>query len=377
MAENEQGAEKTEAPTQRRREDAREKGQRLNSRELSTALSVVAGAVWLWNWGPDLGALLMQSLREGLSLSAGEHWRQDPVERIWVLVMDLLMPMLALAGIVLLVILVGQIGLGGLSFNLTLIQPKMSRLNPMNGFKRMFGKQGLVELSKAALKAALIGAISWWLLSSSLPFLAGLSAIPLEAAIPAVGAKALTLFMWLCGGLLLIAAIDVPVQAKRWIEQLKMSKQEVIDEAKQQEGSAEVKQAIRRMARDAMKRANRQQIGESTVVLTNPTHFAVALRYRPGEDAAPVIMARGRGLVAEVIRELAAESGVPILSYPSVARSIYFTGRVGTVIKPELYAAVATILAFVLRVGGGAVQPDAEAPIGTRFDERGVREDPQ
>lgn len=179
-------------------------------------------------------------------------------------------------------------------------------------------------------------------------------------------------------GLKRIAAIDLPVQLFQWLKKLRMSKQDIRDEHKQQEGSPEMKAAIRRAAREAIRRSNRTAMAEATVVLTNPTHFAVALRYRPDADPAPAIVARGRGVVAEVIREMAAAQNTPILSYPSVARALYFTGKVGQFVRPDLYAAVATILAFVLRMGaqswqGGGEPPAAEAPPSAWFDETGRR----
>jgi flagellar biosynthetic protein FlhB len=200
--------------------------------------------------------------------------------------------------------------------------------------------------------------------------------MPLAPALVATGDLVTRLFLWLTLGLALIAAADLPLQLRLWLQRLRMTKQDVKDEMKQQEGSPEVKHALRRLARDQLKRASRAAMAEATVVLTNPTHFAVALRYRPGEDTAPVIVARGRGLVAEVIRELAAERGVAILSYPSVTRALYFTGRVGASIRIDLYAPVATILAFVLRVGEGADAPEAEAPPSARYNEDGRRLSP-
>lgn len=368
----EDSGEKTEAPTQRRREQAREKGDRLASRELATAMAGMAGALWLSRYGADLAAGLKAMLAASLQFDAADLVEFDPVRAVWKLLLPLGAALGALAAMAAVAAILGQAATGGLSFNLSLLSPKPEKLNPAKGFARMFGAQGLVELLKSLAKAAVILGLGGWLLLSAMPLLAGLSAMPLPAAMRAVGAEVVSLILWLTGGLALIAAIDLPIQLRRFLQRLRMTKQEVKDEYKQQEGSAEVKQAIRRMARDGLKRASRAAIAEATVVLTNPTHFAVALRYRPELDAAPVIVARGRGVVAEVIRELAAERQVPVLSYPSVARAVYFTGRVGGVIRADLYAAVATILAFVLRAGGPqGEKPEAEAPAGAMFDENG------
>lgn len=368
----EDAGEKTEAPTQRRREQAHEKGDRLASRELATAMAGIAGALWLSQYGADLALGLKAMLAASLSFDRADILAFDPVRELWKLLGPLALALAALALMALIATVLGQAITGGLSLNLSLLTPKFGKLSPAKGLARMFGPQGFVELLKALAKAAVLMGLAGWLIHASLPLLTTLSAMPLETAMQAVGSKSVSLIVWLTGGLALIAAIDLPIQLRRFLQRLRMTKQEVKDEVKQQEGSVEVKHAIRRMARDGLKRASRTAMADATVVLTNPTHFAVALRYRPEVDAAPVIVARGRGLIAEVIRELAAERQVPVLSYPSVARAIYFTGRVNTVIRADLYAAVATILAFVLRVGGpNGDQPEAEAPSGAMFDENG------
>ncbi len=371
MAEEPAG-EKTEAPTEQRRRQAREKGERPASRELSTALAGIAGALWLAEAGGKLGLHLQGMLASALVFGSGDILAFDPVAALWRMLRPIFGSLAGLAACVLAAAMIGQLFTGGLTPNMGLLAPKLDRLNPMNGLKRIFGAQGGIELLKALAKAALILGLAAALLLSALPLLSGLSAMPFELALRSAGAEALQLFLWLTLGLALIAAVDLPVQLQRFLKRLRMTKQEIKDEVKQQEGSAEVKHAIRRMARDGLKRASRAAMADATVVLTNPTHFAVALRYRPDLDAAPVIVARGRGLVADVIRELASEGKVPILSYPSVARAIYFTGRVGGVIRTDLYAAVATILAYVLRVGAAhASPPEAEAPSTAQFDADG------
>lgn len=373
MAEEKPADERTEAATPRRKEQAREKGDRLASRELATAMSGLAGVLWLWGWGAELLGRLATTLGTGLTLGRRELADFQPLERGVGLLLALGPPLALLGALALLAAVLGQGATGGLGFTPGLLAPKAERLNPLAGLKRLFGSQGLVELLKALIKAALLLGLTWLLFARNLPRIAGLSALPLDAAGRAAAGLALDLLLWLSAGLLLIAAADLPLQIVRWLKRLRMTKQDVKDEYKQQEGSPEVRAALRRAARDALKRSSRAALADATVVLTNPTHFAVALRYRPETDVAPLILARGRGLVAEVIRELAAEAGTPVLSYPSVARAIYFTGRVGGLVRPDLYAAVATILAFVLRVGGQGVQPDVEAPASARYDESGRR----
>ncbi|MGL6044199.1 MAG: EscU/YscU/HrcU family type III secretion system export apparatus switch protein [Sandaracinobacteroides sp.] len=375
MAEQSSG-ERTEEATPRKKEQAREKGDRLTSRDLATATAGIAGAVWLWAMGSALGGGLHEALAQGLSVGRQDIAAFQPLEQLLGLLAGLGLPLVALGGVVLVAAAIGQAATGGFAFTADLLLPKFDRMNPLNGLGRMFGPHGLAELGKALAKAILLLTVSGWMLFDSLPLIIGLSAMPLEAAVPAAAGIGLDLLLWLSLGLAFIAGIDLPLQLLRWLKRLRMSKQDVKDEYRQQEGSPEVRMALRRAARDALKRSSRGAMADATVVLTNPTHFAVALRYRPDSDSAPLILARGRGLVADVIRELAAEQGTPILSYPSVARALYFTGRVGGLIRPDLYAAVATILAFVLRMeklSGSPSPPEAEAPPSAQYDENGRR----
>ena len=370
----EQGGEKTEAPTQRRREQAREKGDLLTSRELATALVGVSGALWLWLYGGDLAEATRLAAIASLSLRRDDILVFEPADALFAMLRPLAGPLLALGVMAMVAAVLGRVLTGGFGFNISLWTPKASRMNPLAGLKRIFGTKGLIELVKALGKSLLLIGLSAWILYGQLPVFAGLSAMQFDAALSTMGTLAIRLILILSCGLLLIAGSDLPVQFIQWLKRLRMTKQEVKDEFRQQEGSPEVKHAIRRMARENLKRANRGAMADATVVLTNPTHFAVALRYRPEQDAAPVIVARGRGLMAEVIRDLAAERQIAILSYPSVARAVYFTGKVGMMIRPDLYMAVATILAFVLRVGAemnGEEPPEVEAPESASFDADG------
>lgn len=374
MAEEKPADERTEAATPRRREKARKDGDLFQSRELATAMVGVAGALWLMLFSTDLSDALRATATQAFALARADIVAFQPVSAMQAMLAPLFPPLLALAALVTTAVVGGQALTGSLTVNIALLAPKGSRINPLAGLKRLFGPKGLIELLKALLKAGLMLGLSAWLLWQDAPILLRLSAMPLNAALGALSDMGLSLFLWLSLGLAVIAGGDVPVQFLQWLKRLRMSLQDVKDEAKEQEGSPDMKWAMRRMARESLKRSNRTAMAEATVVLTNPTHFAVALRYRPGKDAAPVIVARGRGIVAEAIRELAADQGVMILSYPSVARALYFTGKVGSGIRIDLYAAVATILAFVLRAHADAADPPAaEAPESALFDEGGRR----
>ena len=374
MAEGDSG-EKTEAPTERRRQDARDKGEHLQSRELATAFSGIAGALWMWMFAPAMARGLREGVRSALHPASSpdgfEQRAADLPGALYAIISPIIGPLAALAVMVLVAALAARSIGGGIGLNLSLLAPKPARLDPLAGLKRMFGAKGGIELVKALAKALVLVGLSAIILWRQRDQLAALSALPIDAAFSQAAGIGLQLFLWLSLGLALIAGGDLPVQVVQWLKRLRMTKQEVKDEFKQQEGSAEVKHAIRRMARETLKAANREAMAEATVVLTNPTHFAVALRYRPGVDQAPSIVARGRGVVAEAIRELAAEKNIVTLSYPSVARAIYFTGKVGAEIRADLYQAVATILAYVLQVSGQTEAPEAEAPDTALFDEHG------
>jgi flagellar biosynthetic protein FlhB len=214
----------------------------------------------------------------------------------------------------------------------------------------------------------------WALLDQARSIVGPLSRISAPALVTVGNTFVLTVVI-MAIALAAIAVLDVPAQIFQRGGRLRMSKQEVKDEHKQTEGSPELKAAVRQRQHQVLRGSARAAVADATVILTNPTHFAVALRYRPGEDAAPIVVARGRGATAEAIRELAKESTVPILSYPQLARAIYYTTQTGHIIREDLYLAVASVLAFVFNLdaanAAGAAQPPVEVPKGARFDEKG------
>jgi flagellar biosynthetic protein FlhB len=373
LAEEADKDQKSEAPTERRRTQAREEGDLFTSRELGTALLGLAGALWLLALGPALANSALAAATRAFQPDRAAIDLFQPIAALHRLLLAVSWPLLALAVLTLAATLLGRAAVGGLVLAPKLITPKPERLDPIKGLGRMFGKRGFIELLKALGKAVLILGVGAAILWRDLPLLLGLGRLPVEAALPALLSAAVDLFLILSAGLVLIAAGDLPVQFFEWLQRLRMTRTELREEMKQSEGSPEVRAALRRAQHRLLKEANRRAVSEASVVLTNPAHFAVALRYRPGLDAAPVIVARGRGPVAAAIRALAADHGVMTLSYPEVARALYFTGRVGQMIRADLYVAVATILAFVLRVNEGraADLPDVEVPEAMRFDAEG------
>ena len=219
----------------------------------------------------------------------------------------------------------------------------------------------------------LLAAIGGYMLRKTAHGSIALVSSDLPRAVASLGTSLMALLFAMAGGLVLIALIDVPIQAVRLMARLRMSKQEVKEENKESEGSPEAKGAIKARQREILKRGFRKAVAEAHVVLTNPTHFSVALRYDRAGDQVPVLVAKGRGATALAIRELAAEMQVPVLEYPQLARAVYYTSKEGQEVRDDLYLAIATVLAFVfgLNADAGGVQPPVSVPTTARFDEDG------
>jgi flagellar biosynthetic protein FlhB len=247
---------------------------------------------------------------------------------------------------------------------------KPSRINPLSGFKRILGWQGLIELGKGLAKLALLGGIAWWWAKDRVSALLALGTLPLEAQL----AQALEAITSLVGalliGLLVIAAIDYPLQRFQRDKRLKMSLQEMRDENKQSEGSPEMRAARRQRQRDLARGGVAKAMKEAQFIIVNPMHFAVALTYDPARAPAPLLLAKGRGETALAMREIAAEEGLPVLEYPQLARAVYFTTRPNQMVREELYVALASLVAFVmaLKRGQRPRRPVVEVPQGLRFD---------
>jgi flagellar biosynthetic protein FlhB len=375
MSDGPERDEKTEAPTAKRRREAAEKGDVLQSKELGTALVMVAGAAWLALAGHMLVGSLAGMLEQGLSFDASAVKGFDPGGAALRLVGMILLPVFGLFAITIGAAIAAPALLGSLGFRPNAFAFKPEKLSPMAGLRRMFSVHGLIELGKSMAKVVLLGAVGFWLLLRESRNIAGLAAPDIGPALSSVGTTFVTALLVMAVALAAVAMVDVPAQIFQRGGRLRMSKQEVKEEHKQTEGSPELKAAVRRRQHEVLRNSARSAVAEATVILTNPTHFAVALRYRPDEDAAPIVVARGRGATAEAIRSLAGESKVPILSYPQLARAIYFTTRTGHIIREDLYLSVATILAFVFSLdattAAARAGPAVTVPPGARFDEKG------
>jgi flagellar biosynthetic protein FlhB len=375
MAEGPEDDEKTEAPTAKRRQDASEKGDVLQSKELGTALVMIVGAAWIAMAGPWAIAALKRMLSNALSFDSGAIETFDPGLAILTTLATVALPIVLLFGLTMAAAIAAPAMLGSLGFRWSAVGFKPNKMNPAAGLKRIFGMQGLIELGKSLLKIVALGAVGYWLLMDQIASIVTLGQQDLRTALDSLGGTFIFAVLVMTLALALVAGADVPAQMLQRAKRLRMSKQEIKDENKQTEGSPELKAAIRQKQMQVAKGSARKAVLEATVVLTNPTHFAVALRYKPGYDAAPIVLARGRGATADAIRELAGELAIPLLQYPQLARAIYYTSRSGQLIRDDLYIAVAAILAFVFNLdramADGIAQPDVEVPVGARFDEEG------
>ena len=350
MAE-ETGQEKTEEPTAKRLRDAKEKGDIPRSRELVTMTVLLASAAAAIIFGQALAVKMMGLFSANFVLDREDIFDTSKMfEHLGMSLFDSLDGLLGFFAMLLAAALIGPIALGGWNFSLQAIAPKGSRLNPLSGIKRMFSKNAAMELFKAIAKVLLVGtvaALALWFIREDL--------LRLGLADPNGSiAQATELLMWvfllLCASLILIAAIDVPFQIYSYSQKLKMTLQEVKDEYKNTEGKPEVKGRIRQMQREISQRQMMQNLPDADVVITNPTHFAVALKYEEGGRNAPIMVAKGADFVALKIREVAKEHDVPVLSAPALARALYHSTEINEEIPAGLFKAVAHVLAYVFQL---------------------------
>lgn len=376
MAGESDSSSKTHAPTAKRLRDAARKGDLFLSRELATFLVMAVGAIWLVSAGSWLLASMGQAVTKGLRIERDHIFSPDIADAVLRVVAPVVLPIGALLAATMLAAIAATALTGSLGFRTGSIAWKGEKLSPLAGLKRMFGVQALAELGKAIAKTVLVLALGWFGL---LPVIRNLGRpIPLDvhAAFATSGGQAVVLIWLMIGALLIVALIDLPLQYRQRMSRLKMSLQELRDEYKQDEGSPELKQARRQRQHALASGSLRVAVRDATVILTNPTHFAVALRYRPEEDAAPLVTARGRGATAAAIRELAAMSNVPVLSYPELARALYFGVKTGREVREDFYRPLAIILAWLFeldRQAGAAAPPPPriDLPAALRVDSEG------
>ncbi len=368
MAEQEnQGQERTEQATPKRRADARKKGDVPRSRELTMTGVMLTGAGALLLLSRPMGGALLDAFSGGLVIDRNLIFDDQYLPAAFAgLAAAGLKSILPMAVILLLAVFLSAALIGGWSFSLQAVAPKPERLNPVKGMKRVFSANSLNELIKALAKFSLVGAIAvtwlWW----SVDDLLALGRQPIGTAI---GES-----LWICGvslliastGLIIITAFDVPFQLWQYNKKLKMTRQEVRDEFKETEGRPEVKSRIRTLQQQVAQRRMMEELPKADVVITNPTHFAVALKYDEVTMDAPRVIAKGKDLLAARIREVATEHKVPLFSAPPLARALYRSTEIGQEIPAKLYTAVAQVLAYIYQLNEtlrpGQQQPEPPVP---------------
>jgi len=359
--------EKTEPATPKRKRDARAKGDLPDIRDITTAGIAFAGALWIALAGGAAWDALANVLRASLSGKADGA----------AIATDLIPPFGALAGLTWVFAIAARAVGGGLGFSWAAVKPKWNRVDPAAGLKRIFSMRGLLEFGKSLAKLVLLGGAAVLVLQVSAKTVLALASGDPMAGMTAASTILLQVVAAMTVALVALAALDAPIQIALRNKRLLMSRQEVRDEHRESEQSAETRQQISAKRHALLDRSARGAAKEATVVLVNPTEFAVALRYRAGIDAAPVVVARARDEAALALRTLAQAENVPILSYPVLTRAIYFTSRAGAPVDEKLYRAVATVLAFVFSLDAALAArralPEVDVPEACRFTPDGRR----
>lgn len=376
MAQDDDGQEKTEEPTQKRRDDARKDGQVLSSTEVFVLTTLGAATLLLLMVRPLLPGVVAawgQTLviEPGLSLDRAVVARLHSSMQ-WVLWagVGVGLPMAA-------VVLASQAAMGGINFAPKALGFKAQKINPLKGLQRMVSMKALVDLGKSVLKVALLLSAAVFVVWPLLPALELGAVTETGPAMAMFGAAMVRVLAAMLVGLALIGALDLGWQIHSNTKALRMSRQDIKDEFKESEGRPEVKGQIRRRQIEASQRAAErralQDVPTASAIITNPTHFAVALRYEPGGTQAPVVVAMGRGPMAAQIIKRGRRAGVQVLRVPVLARALYFSGAIGQQISEQLYTAVAVVLAHVWRLEHGQPEPtpDVDVPAELRLDEFG------
>ena len=376
MAEENDSA-RTEAPTPRRLEQAREEGQVARSRELSTSLTLLAAGLMFYAAGPQFVEGFARVLRLGLSLSSADAFDSGGMlRRLASLALEAAGAVAPLMIALLVVALLGPTLVGGWILSARAVQPDFSRLSPLRGLKNIFSWHGAGELTKAVLKALLVALAALAVFWTTQGELLGLAAAPAGRALSASGDLLAWAFLILAGSLVLVAAVDVPFQIWRHRKGLAMTREEVRKEMRETEGDPQIKARIRSEQRARARSRMMQEVPKADVIVTNPLHYAVALSYKASSMGAPTVVAKGAELLAARIRDLGTEHRVPILQAPPLARALYFNTEVGQEIPGPLYNAVAQVLAYVHQLrrwreaGGRPPVEPSELPVPAELDSR-------
>lgn len=344
-------AEKTEAASPKRLEQAREEGDVPRSREVATFTVLMASGCCLWFAGDAIVRRLTAVMVSGLTLDREQILNPDAMMlRIGYDVGSVLLTCLPYAAAIMLVALASPVLVGGWLFSSKAFTPNFGKLNPIRGLGNMFSKNALVELLKAIAKTLVVGVVAWMVMQHQKDAVLGLSVESLRAGSAHLISLLITAFLLIVGALGLIAAIDGPYQMWHYANKMKMSLQEVKQEAKESDGNPQIKAKIRQMQHEMSRRRMMADVPTADVVVTNPTHYAVALKYGENSRGAPQVVAKGIDEVAAKIRELAGEHKVAILEAPALARALYKHTDIGDEIPEALYGAVAEVLAYVFQL---------------------------
>ena len=377
MAE-ESDLEKTEPGSPRRLEKAREEGQVARSRELSTFVMLSTGIAGLWLTAVPMAEHLGHALRSAMQFKRAAGFDTSfMLTQAAAAAQQALLALLPLLAMLALAALVAPLMLGGWLFSTQSLAPKFSKLNPASGIARIFSSQSLAELFKACAKSLLVGGVAYWVMASDMDTLLGLLTEPLHGALAHTVRLVAHCCALMIASLLLVAAIDVPYQLWSYYRKLRMTREELKQEHKESEGDPHVKGLIRRQQQQMARRRMMADVASADVVVTNPTHFAVALKYSDKEMRAPRVVAKGTDLVALRIRAIGAEHKIPMLEAPPLTRALYRHTKLGEEIPAALYTAVAEVLAWVYQLqrwrneGGIAPRMPAELPVPDSLDSLG------
>ncbi|HMD30183.1 MAG TPA: flagellar biosynthesis protein FlhB [Steroidobacteraceae bacterium] len=351
MAESEMGGERTEEPSQRRLQEARERGQIPRSRELTNFATMIGGSAALVAIGGSLTARLSQMMRNGLSIDANTLRNTDSMAAsLGGAGVSAVLALLPVFGALVALVLLASVLLGGWNFSPRAMTPDFSRLSPIAGLQRLFGLRGLTELGKALLKCLVVGGVCAGIVTWIFGDVLSLARMAPRAAVGRGAGLLSWAFVWLCASLALVAIVDVPLQLFQFKRALRMTRQELRDESKEMDGRPETKQRIRQMQQTLARRRMMHKVPTADVVIVNPTHFAVALKYDPMKMRAPRVLAKGVDMVAQNIRRIAEEHRVPVFESPKLARALYRSTDLNKEIPAGLYVAVAQVLSYIFRL---------------------------
>ena len=375
--ESEDGQEKTEEPTSRKLEKAAEEGQVLSSKEMYvfTGIIMLFGLVYLI---PYFSQMLLSYWAMFFDWSDIVNDKKSMLDILYYALRFIVTIIFIISIPIFFVVILTQIAVGGINFAPKALQFKGKKINPIEGLKRMFSQKALAELVKAILKVLLLFGLTAVVVYERLDDMIQLTERELSQAVIVMGESFPQLLFILLVGLAIIAAIDYFWQRHIFIQGLRMTKQEIKDEFKQTEGSPEVKAKIRRKQMEASANAAKQasaldDVKDATAVITNPTHFAIALKYEVGSKGAPIILALGKGPMAQAIMERAEQANITLFRSPLLARALFFTGEIGQEISDKLYTAVAVALAYIFKIDRGefASEPEIIVPEDMQFNEYG------